>query len=143
MNNHLSWSNDLEIGVESLDLQHHYFLNLINRVEKELKNSNHKKYRACLFSELLAYARFHAISEENIMAKAGFPGLDGHHKYHELLINHLAEKQRAISLNPTPENETDFLQYLTKWFFEHTQKEDRVFAKFFLENNNNSSSAQD
>ncbi len=52
---------------------HHYFLNLINRLSDGLKMTTNPSRRSSLVAELNAYAHFHFISEENIMAKENYP----------------------------------------------------------------------
>ncbi len=62
------------------------FLDLINRLSEELGKSDNLAYQSVLINELNAYAVFHFISEENMMFKAGYPGLDRHKRSHRGLI---------------------------------------------------------
>jgi hemerythrin len=72
----LHWKSDYETGVREIDLQHRFFMDLINRLHEELIGATDSDYRAALFEELSNYARFHFVSEENLMFKFGYPSSD-------------------------------------------------------------------
>jgi len=44
------WHKEYEIGVEDIDLQHHYFFNLINRIETEIAGTDDRRYIESLVS---------------------------------------------------------------------------------------------
>ena len=86
--NVIDWNQKYDLGVEDIDFQHHFFLNLINRLAKDLLELDNTDYQLSLISELNAYANFHFISEENMMRRANYPELEIHQKHH-LDIGHL------------------------------------------------------
>ena len=57
--NLLDWNQKYELGIEDIDLQHHYFLNLIKKISNLIKHPNFRVFKSRLISELNAYARFH------------------------------------------------------------------------------------
>lgn len=123
------WSHDNEIGVDMIDRQHEYFASLINRLA-ELMPTRDPKQRAYLISELNAYARFHFISEENLMRDAGYPDLDVHTGHHRELINELSNLETTLEMRKSVAEINELIAFLTKWFIQHTTKEDRQFADF-------------
>jgi len=62
----LEWESNFETGNKNVDLQHRYFVDLINRVGKNFKETDDASYTQNLISELRKYADFHFTSEENI-----------------------------------------------------------------------------
>ena len=63
MSKHLGeWESGYELGIEDIDLQHHFFFNLINRLSNELLQAKDVQFRLDLINELNAYAKFHFIS---------------------------------------------------------------------------------
>ena len=119
----VKWESSLNTGCESVDLQHQYFMDLINRIEKDYKASNDDAYSQKLIEELKKYAEFHFASEENIATSMKLPGIAGHHQRHQELLGEFksyAEElsQRLISID-------QFLQFLTDWFTGHTYYEDQ------------------
>jgi len=126
-----SWKSEYALGIEDIDFQHHYFLNLINRLSDELRMATDQKRRSALIAELNAYARFHFVSEENIMAKAGYPDLENHRQHHLDLISQLNSREAMLQLEKTDARAEDIVKFLVEWFLSHTTGEDRLFAEFF------------
>lgn len=92
------WSADYELGIEDIDLQHHFFFNLINRLARELLHTDDMQYRAELINELNAYAKFHFISEENMMRKSAYPHILHHQHLHVELIEQLSTRGSMLLL---------------------------------------------
>lgn len=126
----IQWKAAYELGVETIDLQHKYFFNLIIRFAEEI-NGDHF-YQRRLIQELNAYAKFHFISEENMMYKAGYPLLPEHKTHHIALINALNAKQAAFLFGDLQADE--IVVFLTDWFVKHTTGEDKMFAEFLFKN---------
>ena len=82
----LEWESDFETGNEDVDLQHRYFLDLINRIRKSFSESNDIAYKEKLIIELRKYADFHFTSEENIATFCNLSGVSGHHQRHLELL---------------------------------------------------------
>jgi hemerythrin-like metal-binding protein len=122
----LAWKASFETGVEDIDLQHHYFVNLVNRIRSDLCSTTDPEYRERLVNELINYAHFHFVSEENIAQANGFlTELDHHRQRHtELLIQLRQQATDMLDGANTPE---DFLEFLYGWFTGHTLNEDRKF----------------
>jgi len=123
----LEWQPDYETGNEYVDLQHRYFVDLINRVGINFSETDDVAYTEKLISELRKYADFHFTSEENIAMSCNLSGVSSHHQRHaELLeeINHHAE-----DLNKGLQTVDDFLGFLTDWFVGHTVYEDQKLFK--------------
>ncbi|MDX1702217.1 MAG: hemerythrin family protein [Melioribacteraceae bacterium] len=121
----LYWVSEFEIGNEYVDLQHRYFLDLINRIGKNLKETNDDAHKRRLIVELHKYADFHFASEENIAISCGLSGVKNHHQLHLELLEDL--NQYAENLNNGTKTIDEFLEFITDWFLVHTQHEDRKF----------------
>ena len=126
----LEWNAGFELGVEDIDLQHHYFANLINRLARDFDAAPDRDLRASLLNELSAYARFHFVSEENLMARAGYPRLHEHRTHHNRLIDELSHRQGLLMLRKGEPDPAPVLAFLVQWFLGHTMHEDRQFADF-------------
>ncbi|MGZ5579549.1 MAG: bacteriohemerythrin [Methylobacter sp.] len=118
----LDWKSNYETGVEEIDFQHHFFVGLINRLSSELSSCTDNYYQSRLIQELTYYAKFHFISEENIMMKHHYPDIECHKELHFQLIDELNSK--SVS------SPSDLLDFLIKWFITHTVQEDKKFGDF-------------
>ena len=128
-----AWEVGYELGIEDIDLQHHFFFNLINRLAKELLQANDAEYRGALINELNAYAKFHFISEENMMRKSGYPHLSYHRNLHVELIEQLSTRGSMLLLSASPEAIGSIIAFLGEWFLQHTREVDRKFARYLRE----------
>ena len=134
----VKWDDKYKIGVEDIDLQHHYFLNLINRIENEIKKADNYEYVKSLVSELNAYTKFHFLSEEGMMLHSGYPKLEEHKQLHYDLIQSLGTEQYKLLTYYQKGDERMFeiIKFLIEWFISHTNKEDREYAKFLKSTQN-------
>lgn len=130
MSVHLDWKQSYALGIQQVDEQHRYFLGLINRLSNELGRTDNAAYQAALLQELTAYARFHFVSEENLMLKANYPRFEEHRQHHVQLIDTLSSKLTLVKLNQTNERINAMLEFLLDWFMRHTTVEDRMFADY-------------
>ena len=133
--NVIDWNQKYDLGVEDIDLQHHFFLNLINRLSKDLLTSNNPDYQLSLISELNAYASFHFISEENMMRREGYPELEIHRQHHLNIIENLCVAGNQFRLEPSKEELKKIIHFLVNWFIHHTSQEDKLFADYLHQKN--------
>ena len=131
--NTIEWRQNYNLDIDIIDFQHHYFADLINRLSEQLKHTDDRQFQAALISELNAYARFHFISEENLMNQAGYPDLQQHKKLHHDLMDQLSIKESRLELHHGTEEADSIIEFLRDWFLQHTVIEDRKFADFFHE----------
>ncbi len=127
------WQSNYELGVEDIDLQHRFFFNLINRLAAELLKTQDTQYRMDLINELNAYAKFHFISEENMMRKSNYPGFSYHKNLHFELIQQLSTRGNQLLLRDGNVAAAELIAFLGDWFLHHTREIDRKFAHYFQE----------
>lgn len=132
MTSKLVWNDNYQVGIEEIDLQHHYFVGLISRLESELVNIDDAVYTVNLLNELVKYTQFHFLSEENLMYKIHYPDLKTHRKQHFHLLNQLTGKLGLFNESLIPAE--DVINFLKEWFIEHTLKEDKKISKYFSNN---------
>jgi len=116
------WKEEYNIGISRIDHQHKYFFELIIWLTDSLLTSDNLDLNRKYVEEVMGYAKFHFLSEQNIMQYCDYPELEVHKKLHAKLINQLNVK--AANFDFGEENIADFTNFLREWFFEHTIKED-------------------
>jgi len=126
------WLAEYELGIEDIDLQHHFFFNLINRLARELRVTQDIQYRIDLMNELSAYAKFHFMSEENMMRKSEYPQFMHHKFQHMELIDSISRVGNQLFLTENDPNGEAVVIFLREWFLKHTKKVDREFADYLL-----------
>jgi len=123
MTNAMEWKEEYNIGISRIDHQHRYFFELINWLTDCLLAFDNLDLNRKYVEEVMGYAKFHFLSEQNVMQYCDYPELEAHKKSHAKLINQLNVK--AANLDFGEENIADFINFLREWFFEHTTQEDR------------------
>jgi len=132
----IDWESKYELGIEDIDLQHHYFLNLINHISRAISQKEDKKYIEALVQELDYYAKFHFKSEERLMQFSKYPEYENHRTHHMNLIQHLSIEQYKLLNTSEQEDAEEVINFLFSWFLQHTSVEDRLFAKYLQSQSN-------
>lgn len=125
----LIWVKEYEVGIDIVDNQHHYFFDLIKRISQEFQDTKSFNMRSDLIKELNAYAKFHFVSEENLMKKFQYPGLADHIHKHLLLLDALSAKENMMALGKDSDSD-DIVAFLVEWFLSHSTGEDKAFAEY-------------
>lgn len=127
----LAWQDDLSIGVEFIDSQHKYLINLINRIHLATERLDTKEIVETLL-DMNAYAEIHFAEEEELMRQHGYPGLEAHIRLHqgfarqaEIFLNELEAAPLAIT--------SEVSRYLMEWLVKHIQKADFQYGRFIEE----------
>lgn len=128
------WKNEYCIGVEEIDKQHMDFVKLINRFMVLFSSGGHITLQDRLLLEILKYAEYHFVSEENIMLFYRYPDIDIQKKEHTILVKFLKSKYSGLKEGSV--NGNNLIRFLINWFMHHTQKEDRKIARYILEKRN-------
>jgi hemerythrin len=126
----LQWNDRFRVGIERIDYQHKYFVDLISWLSSKLKPSENAGLRQRYLEEIMKYAAFHFFSEETQMMEAGFPELKHHQELHRQLISHLSGVASRLEMGEI--DDFELIQFLTNWFIFHTVEEDGKFAAFLL-----------
>lgn len=117
------WKDEYLVGVREIDRQHQDLVKLINRLLIIHRTGDAPLLVKRLLLEIVKFAEYHFISEENIMIITRYPGFDQQHAEHEHII---AELQKRIDDFVHGHETVDgLLTYLVTWFIGHTTKEDK------------------
>lgn len=120
------WVSKYNTGVEAIDVEHKNLLTCINKLITV--QTLDKAIILKLAEEVSLYAKFHFLSEENLMCLTHYPDLTRHSDGHKRVLKELDSKRRILE-----ESETglqDYVNFLVKWFIEHTQTTDKDLGKY-------------
>jgi len=130
MESRIEWNEEFEVGNPQIDDQHRIFIDIINRIGHALLNSDDTEYQSSLFLELNAYARFHFLSEENLMKELAYPDYEKHMVEHAELLELLTNREMASGAGLANIKPTDVINFLVNWFLLHSQNDDKILADF-------------
>lgn len=129
-----TWQKEYDLHVEVIDLQHKNLLALINKL---LMFQNEPKGIVRRFlEEVIAYAEFHFLSEDNLMMITHYGGFEQHQNVHRMLLKQLKNQYTRYESNQCELKE--IIVFLAQWLIEHitADEHDRAFAKHLKSSKN-------
>ena len=128
------FTDDCLIGIDSLDDDHRYLFELINRVLELLKEEPTAERQTqvnAILDKLTAYADHHFIKEEEYMEQIRDPELLKQRAQHEFFRQKLAEIQRSSQIAGPDQTQTltELMNFLAKWLYGHILSSDIMIGK--------------
>ncbi len=128
---YLTWSHDLDTGIEVIDNQHKRIVEYINSLYEASQTGNREQVSAVI-EQLIEYTLSHFTFEEELMEQAGYPFSKAHKRVHELFARRVSEFQQRFELG---EDVTEHLLTLLKtWLINHIRRDDADYASVVKEN---------
>lgn len=128
----LPWKDEYNVNVAAMDRQHRRLADLVDQLHTAFhSNQTGKEIRETL-SELIAFARLHFATEEELMLKYAYPDYPAHQAEHKLVLgqmNKLADylkENSAISFDAEADESED-------WVTKHLLERDAPLGKFLNE----------
>lgn len=122
------WKQAYSVGNDRIDMQHQIFLGLVSEFSDARQERLPQEKLSRTLQEIIKYAEYHFLSEENIMSDCSYPELDKHRIIHNHLLSQIKTKAGEMALEQTTPLEIE--DFLTEWFMLHTQHEDRKIAEY-------------
>jgi len=121
------WKSRYSVGIKVLDSQHQAFMGRLNELHEAMMGGNVNDAAGPLITTLVALAREHFATEEDLMQSTGYPGLAEHRAHHEELTakvgEFIARYQRGDKTVYA-----NFMYFVRDWLTRHMEKEDRDYA---------------
>ncbi len=124
----IQWSDAYRIGNARIDAEHQIFLGLIADFQSQRLQSAPQERLNRILQEVLKYAEFHFLSEENLMIDCGYPGLTEHRLHHMHLLSRAGVKLHEMELGLCTPEEVE--AFLLDWFLTHTRSEDQKIVEY-------------
>jgi hemerythrin len=128
------WDDSLSIGIEEVDNQHKELIIKLDELAQGILQRKGKDKIGTILRFMSDYGKLHFSTEEDYMAKHGYPGLDLHIKQHEKfkdttnkLINELESEKDMESFASSVQ------RFLIDWLILHIKTTDQKFGGFLKE----------
>ena len=135
------WSDEYLTGIAEIDEQHHGFFEAAHRLYDQILNceGEHGVEEAVTF--LRHYAERHFHTEEALMRKHEFPGLERHKTLHDAFFENLEVLGDELKVfGPSQHLADRALEVAQDWLIDHIADEDMQYA-MHLENRHGTRSA--
>ena len=127
----VSFTKDMETGVEKIDTQHKELINRINSVLATGEKAASKEETQKTIDFLGEYVVKHFSDEQEIHLKYNYPKAEEHKKLHTSYVNDFKKLQNEFATNG---NSLDFMMKLNNslitWIIKHIRGDDVEFGKF-------------
>ena len=125
----LAWTNELTIGLPSLDEQHMQLFAISNDLLNAITRGEGEAVLKEIFDRLKAYTEYHFKEEEAYMEKIGYPELDAHAAEHALLLVRVNTLWRLLqggeSISPKGVS-----LFISDWIVGHIMERDAQIGKY-------------
>lgn len=125
----MAWSDDLSVGIVSIDDQHKKILSMINALNEAMETGNQDDVMLKVFSGLAVYTQKHFAYEEELFAKHGYVESALHKTEHEALLKQVTDLKKKLDAGEARVG-VELMQFLKKWLTNHIQKTDKKYTSF-------------
>lgn len=130
----MKWTQDMAVGIETIDVQHRELFERINNLLTAIKEHRCKSEIDGTIKFLDDYAVFHFGEEERCMGDASYPDLEEHRKQHALYLQNIADLKAEAALprvqGMSYELSVAVNQIIVDWIVDHIMKVDRKFGEY-------------
>lgn len=126
-----TWLQSMSVGIREWDSDHRQLLNLMNDLGDHDAKAQSLEQIYSSVQTLSDYANIHLGSEEKVMERMEYPGLEKHKEKHEEFRQWVSNLQNRIEANPDDWNGEKTGEYLTKWLHTHILTIDMQYKDFF------------
>lgn len=125
----ITWSEDLSVGITSIDEQHKKLVNMINALNDAMTKGQARDVLKKIFDGLLVYADKHFGYEEKLFATHAYASEAAHRKEHDALRARVTDLKKRM-------DEGDYMlgaevmAFLKQWLTSHILKSDKAYTSF-------------
>ena len=116
-----TWNNSYSVGVQQFDGEHQKLFSIMNELYDGMKAGKGKDVLDGVLQKLIGYTEQHFSSEEAIMGRAGYAGLQSTTKMKDFQTQYRAG---AVALS------IQLLDYLRDWLKSHIAGADKSYTSY-------------
>ena len=125
----VEWKAELSVGIEKVDDDHKYLIELINTLIRAIDNETPKEDTLKLFEELEAYTHYHfdreeAFMDEHCTSSNMKKQVESHKAQHRYFTNKLPELKEKLLHATTKSISYEIAEFLLQWLLDHIINED-------------------
>ncbi|MDR2880950.1 MAG: bacteriohemerythrin [Azoarcus sp.] len=126
----MAWSDEFVLGIDSIDKQHRWLVDMTNRLYDELGGSKREELKDIL-EGMVDYAVNHFITEEDLFNRHGYPQEKAHRARHDEFSRHALEL--LLKFEKGEQVSQEVLEFLQTWLVKHILGEDKAYVPFLKE----------
>ncbi len=123
----INWSEELSVGIESIDNQHKKLVNMINALNEALVEGKARDVLVKIFNGLVVYTDKHFKYEEALFAQHGYQDAAEHKAQHDALVKQVLELKSKLDDGNFMIG-VEVMAFLKEWLTEHIMKTDKAYT---------------
>ncbi len=121
----VSWTADLDTGIDVIDKQHRRIVDYINQLEDATKRKDQSVVRQVV-DDCVDYTMSHFAFEESLQEEAAYAYAKPHKRVHELFAKRVGEYQARVAQGEDVGAELHDL--LGRWLINHIKRDDADYV---------------
>jgi methyl-accepting chemotaxis protein len=126
----IRWDGSIQFGIQTIDKQHRRLVDLINALNRAMKQRKGREALNTVFADLVDYTKRHFGDEEQLMRKYGYDGLADQERQHQHFVKKMTEMQSQVKTGNVMVS-MDLMNFLKAWLVKHIQGTDKQYQSFF------------
>lgn len=122
----LTWTSDLNTGIEIIDKQHSRIVDYINHLGEATAKHDRVAIGKVL-EECIDYTMSHFAFEENLQEEAGYRYCKPHKKVHDLFVRRINEYKERFMLGDE-HVASELHELLSRWLVTHIKQDDADYV---------------
>jgi hemerythrin len=122
---YLTWTSNLNTGIEVIDGQHKRIVEYINQLH-DARLSQNRNLIGKVMDDTVDYTLSHFGFEETLIEDAGYEFVRPHKRVHELFIKRVSEYKERFDAGENVAEELHGL--LSRWLFSHILNDDAAYV---------------
>lgn len=121
----LTWTTDLDTGIDPIDVQHRQLIDYINALDRAAEHGDRLRV-AAVFEELIEYTLSHFAFEEQLQIEAGYQFATAHKAMHEVFVKRVERYKERFDAGEDVVGELQ--RMLKSWLVHHIKRDDKSYA---------------
>lgn len=131
MSKFVEWTDTLSVGIEEIDEQHKFLVDLVNKMHEAIHQRHGSDVVNSILKDLADYTRIHFAVEESLMRILNYPDYEQHKEIHEELLASVADLQEKVASGKKSIG-FELMHFLKTWLTKHIMEEDMQYSSFFI-----------
>jgi hemerythrin-like metal-binding protein len=123
----ITWGPQLETGIGIVDKQHKHWVDLFNALAASTEGDRKEEAILETLDALLDYSHSHFRTEEALMTRASYEGLEEHRAAHKVFTDQIQIFRDRVELHEWTLS-LEVLEYMRGWLVEHVTATDREYV---------------
>ncbi|MFW5734844.1 MAG: bacteriohemerythrin, partial [Oceanidesulfovibrio sp.] len=125
----ITWTNELSVGIGSIDDQHRMLVDLINELNEAMKQRKANDVILDVLDRLKAYVVEHFAHEEKLFDRHGYPESQSHKEVHRKFVDQVSAFETQLK-NGRVTLSMEIMKFLKDWLTGHIMGTDKKYAPF-------------